>query len=215
MSKQYKILALGSYEDAIYHPFQGIDNELKKIFYEHELVCSGKYNDLETLQDYHLVILYLDIWHSSLPKEKAQPLTDDQTIGLMDFVTNGGRLLVLHNGISVQSRPELEKLIGARFVTHPPMTTLIYHFQKETFTDGMQTYTLQEEPYQYEMENDGKDIFMTYSYERKEYPAGWRKTIGEGRLVYLAPGHSCCQFKSPSYRNVIYQCAKRMMQKEM
>lgn len=73
-------------------------------------------------------------------------------------------------------------------------------------TKDCAAFTMTEEPYQFELEDDRKEIFLTYAYHGKEYPAGWRKTFGKGKVVYLAPGHTADKFACEQYIRLIRSC---------
>ena len=67
-----------------------------------------------------------------------------------------------------------------------------------------------EEPYQFELEDDGKELLLTYRYRGREYPAGWKKAFGKGRLIYLAPGHTPSQFQNKAYVKLIRNCMEEL-----
>lgn len=202
-----KILAVGNYKDAMYHPFGGVDECLKKMFPEMELVCTddtGKLFDLKT-EEYSGVISYLDIWDGAL--------TDAESEALYSYVEAGGALLILHNGISIQSQEKLEKMMGGKFLTHPAMEEIRFEMKEHVITEGCSAFSLPEEPYQFELTEDDKEVFLVYIYRDKEYVAGWSKVVGEGRLAFLTPGHTAEVFKIPEYIQLIQNSMKWCMKK--
>ena len=201
-----KILAIGNYNDAMYHPFGGVDECLKAMFPDKELICTdatSKLLDLKT-GEYSGLISYLDIWDGELTEEESE--------ALYSYVVSGGALLILHNGISIQSREKLEKMMGAKFLTHPPMEEIRFELKPHIITEGCSAFSLPEEPYQFELTEDDKEVFLTYIYRDKEYVAGWSKVVGEGRLVFLTPGHTAEVFKLPEYVKLIQNSMKWCMQ---
>lgn len=192
-----KILVLGNYQDAMYHPFGGVDERLIKILPGQELICTDSSQRLLELEKegFAGVISYLDIWDGEL--------TERETEALYSFVQKGGALLILHNGISIQSRKELRELIGAKFVTHPPQEVIRFEVKSHFITEGCDSFELSEEPYQFEMDKDGKELILTYFYRGQEYPAGWCKGSGMGRMVFLTPGHTPEIFDCPAYAKLI------------
>lgn len=192
-----KILVIGNYKDAMYHPLGGVDEELKKMFPNMELFCTDETKHLLALkaENFAGVISYLDIWNGKL--------TDEETEALYTFVAEGGALLVLHNGISIQSRDKLKNMMGAKFITHPPMEQIEFKLKPHAITEGCEDFYMEEEPYQFEMVADDKEFFLIYIYREKEYPAGWSKRIGEGRLVFLTPGHTVEIFQNQRYVKLI------------
>lgn len=194
-----KILAIGNYTDAMYHGFTGVDERLKLILSDYELVCTDDTAMLLSLNENNFsgVISYLDIWNSKL--------SDDESAALEKFVTAGGGALLLHNGISIQSQPALLQLAGGKFLGHPQHEVICFTPKAHTITTGCDRFSLDEEPYQLELVSDDKEIILTYWYKNKEYPAGWCKTAGAGRLVYLCPGHTPEIFDCPQYQKLIRQ----------
>lgn len=194
-----KILAIGNYTDAMYHGFAGVDERLKQILSDYELVCTDDTKSLLTAKEngFWGIISYLDIWNSKL--------SDDEAVALEKFVTDGGGALLLHNGISIQSQPALLQLAGGKFLGHPQHEVIRFEPKPHPITAGCDGFSLDEEPYQIEMVSDAKEIILTYWYKDKEYPAGWCKTAGAGRLVYLCPGHTPEIFDCPQYQKLIRQ----------
>ena len=194
-----KILAIGNYTDAMYHPFGGVDECLKNMFPEMEIVCEDDTGCLLDLEkgNYAGVISYLDIWDGAL--------TEEESGALRTFVERGGALLILHNGISIQSREELKEMMGAKFLTHPPMEEITFSVKPHEITAGCTDFSIPEEPYQFEMVEDDKEVFLVYIYRGQEYVAGWSKYVGAGRLVFLTPGHTAEIFKLPEYVKLIQQ----------
>lgn len=195
-----KILLIGNYKDAIYHPLGGVDEEMRRIFPDAELICTDDTGMLLELEKERFcgLISYLDIWKGALSEEEAR--------AVLHFVDEGGALLLLHNGISIQSRDELKKMIGGKFTGHPPKEVLRFKVRKQALTDGCEDFALDEEPYRFELEEDGKNIFLTYDYHGEECPAGWSKTQGKGRVVFLAPGHTAESFADAAYGRLIRKC---------
>lgn len=190
-----KILLFGMYENAMYHPLTDIDIYLKSLVSDKELDVTDQIEKICEAEQYDAVISYWDDWNEPIPEKAAN--------ALYRYVENGGSLLALHNGISIQLQDRLKKLVGGKFITHPEQETLTFVVKKNEMTDGCKDFSMKEEPYQFELEDDGKEIILTYLYREKEYPAGWRKYFGKGKVVYLAPGHTIHSFFNPEYTLLI------------
>lgn len=194
-----KLLVLGNYQDAIYHNFSGVDEQIKLILEEKYTVhCTDKFEVLEGDLDYAGIISYVDLWKGTLSEQQA--------IQLLSYVEGGGGFCMLHNGISIQNHEQLVKMIGAKFLSHPKMEELTFETKPHPITEGIKTFLLFEEPYQLEV-LDEKDlcIFLTYSYQGKEYLAGYSKEVGKGRVVYLVPGHTVESFEQKEYQKLMKQ----------
>lgn len=198
-----KILVIGMYEKAMYHPLTGVDRYLTSIQPDVQFTFSEQICDLCKAEEYDAVISYWDDWD--------EPISEDSSLALQQYVKNGGNLLVLHNGISVQLQECLEKMIGARFITHPAQEEITFVIKDREFTKGCKEFVLVEEPYLFDMEDDDKDVFMHYVYREKEYPAAWQKEYGNGKIIYLMPGHTPEKFRNQEYTKLIQNCINYLL----
>lgn len=202
MSK-FKALALGNYTDVKYHPFEKVDREIEGCLEDVAQVTStGDYNVLQkdTLNSYQLFISYTEF--------ADQPLSQEQVAALLDYVVNGGGLLVIHNGISLQKNKELMALIGAKFTGHPDFTTLsIESFLSDhPIMKGIEPYEIADEPYRFDLlPHFDTTILAHYKHEDKLWPAAWAHDYGLGRVVYLMNGHQLSCFSVQPFRQLIKQ----------
>ena len=191
-----KVLVIGMYDNAMYHPLTGVDEALRGMFPELELTVTDQIMALCEADQYDCIVSYWDDWNKPIPDQAAE--------ALYEYVKKGGSLMVLHNGISLQLQDSLAKMIGGRFITHPQQEVITFLMKEHELTKNCREFELVEEPYQFEMEDDRKEIFLMYTYRGKEYPAGWRKTFGEGKVVYLMPGHTADKFACEEYIRLIW-----------
>jgi uncharacterized protein len=196
-----KAILIGDNIKAQYHPLNSVEKEIAEIFKDiAELEISDDHNLLciDNLKSFDLCILYVDRWNETADDEQIQ--------GLMSFLENGGALLVVHNGISLQTNKTFTDLIGARFTEHPPYTKLMMKSRDEenAILDGIGPFEIEEEPYRFDFcGNKNIRIFMEYEHEGNTYPAGWLWNYGTGRAVYLMPGHNVQAFRNDIYRQII------------
>jgi len=195
-----KILVFGQYEEAMYHPLTGVDVYLERILPDMELTFTNDILKVCDVKQYDGVISYWDDWKNPIPQEVSD--------ALYQYVKEGGPLLVLHNGISIQLQEPLKEMVGGYFLTHPQQEEIKFVLKAHELTNGCQDFSLVEEPYQFELEEDDKELFMTYLYRGKEYPAGWKKTFCKGEVIYLTPGHTPEKFEDKQYTKLIQNCVK-------
>ncbi|MDQ0061057.1 ThuA domain-containing protein [Paenibacillus harenae] len=206
MSGLIRTLVFGDNERAPYHPLHAIEKELRAIIGEgFHMEMTDDYERLhkESIEQYDLCISYADCWE--------EKLTDAQVAGLLAFVAEGGGLLVIHNGISVQNRHELRQLIGAKFLGHPAYRRLTFQYAdtRHVMVEGAEPFEMDEEPYRFEMDSFiDTELLMTYTIDGKSYPAAWAHKYGLGRVAYLMPGHHAPSFALPAYRSLIKSAAK-------
>ncbi len=193
MVTEDRVLALGTRINAPYHPFGDREARFAEIL---QGICGTECTDdagrLKELSSFRGVLCYLDEWKIPVAPECAR--------GLVRFVQEGGGLMLLHNGICIQSDPEIEKMIGGRFLNHPRQEEIA--FVPVGFFAGRTPFSVTEEPYRFALRDPG-EIVLEYRYRGKTYPAGWRRRFGEGRIMYLCPGHTGEVFDVPAYRDLI------------
>ena len=204
-ANKLKALLAGNYSRVEYHPLEGVDRQLCALLQdEWNIECTEDYDMLRAgqLERFLLCISYIDTW-----KEKK---TGKQVAGLLSFVSGGGGLLVIHNGISLHNDYELAQMMGAKFLGHPAYEKL--HF-KSTAPDheimkGIESFEIEDEPYRFEFDNlTEKTVLFEYGNEGSVWPGAWALEYGLGRVVYLMPGHTADSFANLQYREIIRRSA--------
>ena len=99
-----KVLVIGMYDNAMYHPLTGVDEALRGMFPELELTMTDQIMTLCEADQYDCIVSYWDDWNKPIPDQAAE--------ALYEYVKKGGSLLLLHNGISLQLQDSLAKMIG-------------------------------------------------------------------------------------------------------
>jgi uncharacterized protein len=207
MNNRHRVLLIGdTAELAPYHPLHRIEEELRSILGERFAVESHtayRQIGLQELRSFGLCISYADCWGDTLSDTLAE--------GLSAYTEQGGSMLVIHNGISLQAHEELYRLVGAKFTGHPPYQTLSFRVAQpeHPVMHGIPSFTLDEEPYQYEYHTQAQlDILMEYECNGQTVPAVWVTHRGAGRLVYVMPGHHAPTFRHPIVRYLLRNCAE-------
>lgn len=196
----------GDYDSAKWHPANGIDGEIAEILQDELVVtCTEDYGPLTRgdLEQYAMVISYADCW-----QEKTSP---NLVHAVLSYVSGGGSLMAIHNGIFMQEDFELAQMLGAKFTKHPEYTVLDYVpiSSEHPIIEGMTRWSMGEEPYQFVFDDFcKKEIFLEYIYEDQSWPAGWTIEYGLGRIVYLAPGHDIRSFQNTSFREIILRSSR-------
>lgn len=141
-------------------------------------------------------------------------MSDSVQQAFVDYVTQGGGLLAIHSGTAeYREATQLRRLLGGVFTHHPkqcPVT--VAPIAGHELAAGSSAFTLKDEHYFMEIDDDGIDIFLTSGSEHGEQPAGWTRTQGAGRVCVLTPGHNVEIWLAPAYQrlitNALYWCAK-------
>lgn len=133
---------------------------------------------------------------------------------LLEYVHNGGGLMVVHGGITTQNKSRaFSRLVGASFDYHPPQQPIQIHlvdpehplvqvFPKEGFKHI-------DEPYFYSNAYEDKDFRPLLYFNNEEItgqrePAktgktyvAWIRSEGKGKVMYCSPSHNAQSFENP------------------
>lgn len=191
-----KIIVIGD-TVAPYHPLSTIF-PIAKALSEESLTFTNDYGFFQKLGEYDLLICHVDAWFKQLAENEAG--------GLLDYLSNGGRMLSIHTGMSIQATPALASLHGAKFLDHPPYCELTINVKKEHhLADSVESFMISDEPYHFEVYEE-LDVFASYVYNDSAIPAAWEKAYGKGKLIYLMPGHDEMVFRNAEYLKLIKNC---------
>ena len=197
-------LLIGTPGGGPWHPLEAVEGEFRSLLGgDFQLETAVTADRLTALDSYRLVICFADQWETAL--------TDDQMAGISGFLDRGGGVLVVHNGLSYQSRPEFASLVGKRFTGHPPYTRLTFRAVADhpVCRESDPEWALDDEPYRFESVPDCPlTVLHEYLHEGVWYPAAWVRDLPAGRLVYLMPGHTVESFLHPSYRKLLLATAR-------
>ena len=200
-----KILIIGDYEAAKWHPLKGVDEQLKLILKDYDVEFTEEYTGLtcDELKKYSLLINYADAWGKRGTRQTAG--------AILAYTAGGGSLLTLHSGIIMKSTPEMELMQGGRFTGHPDACDLTYTpaESKHPILDGIQAFTIFEEPYRLTLADFAEhEMLVSYSHEGQDYPAAWVLPYGMGKVVYLSMGHSAKSFENDMFAKLILNSVK-------
>ena len=198
-----KILVLGDYSLGTWHPLYGVDAQLKRILNEYSVEITNEYQKLtlDILFDYDFIINYIDAF------DKRG--SSDISSLLISYVALGGVMMVVHNGIIVKKQPELEQMYGASFNGHPRHEQIKFvHAESHPLGKTIMPFEVDEEPYMFTMSNIAKvTVVMNYEYHDELYPAVWVRVFGNGKILYILPGHNAQTFKNEGFEILIRQGA--------
>ncbi len=139
---------------------------------------------------------------------------DEWTIAhtrLADYVSRGGALLVLHNGIAAFSDlPAWSNWVGGAWVEgvsmHPPIAdnTITPRELDHPIVDGLGPITVHDELYSHLGRADDNTVLAHHRYDDQKQPLVWVRENATGRVVFDALGHDVRSYDSES-RNRLLQ----------
>lgn len=200
-----KAVILGDREKKIYHPLDRIQEDLNVMLKDHFSVSfTEDYEAMnkDRINSCEVFVAYTDKWDG--------PVSDQQAAGLINYVEEGGGLVVLHTGVSLSAHEKLLGLIGARFTGHPPYQSLEFESVREEtgelhpIVQGLEPFQSEDEPYQYAFVDGIENQFiLRYVLNGDSYPAAWVRHVGKGRIVSLMPGHHSNSLQHPEVHKLI------------
>jgi len=202
-----KAVLYGYYSNYLYHPLKGVDDEIRSVFDSFlEVNATDDINvfNHDTLKETELLILYMDRLETGVNAKQAA--------AVLSYVSNGGKLLVLHNGISFYNGYEYFQMAGGKFDHHPEIRDLTFRlYRAHPITEGIDEFVIFDEPYRFEFtSHTPRKVFLEYEMDGEYYPAGWTVDFCLGKIVYLMPGHTAESFRNESYRRLILNSYKWM-----
>jgi type 1 glutamine amidotransferase len=131
-------------------------------------------------------------------------VTDAVQDAFVDYVRQGGGLLAVHSGTVYAQEPVMRGLIGGAFVRHPKQCPVTVEPKEgHPLTAGSKPFTLVDEHYIMELDDQAADVFVTTTSEHGTQPGGWTRIEGEGRVCVLTPGHNVEVWQHPSFQALL------------
>lgn len=160
--------------------------------------------------------LFLDLLQENTSYSDAQIATEARKYeqNLIEYVSNGGGLVLLHGGIVVQNNSmEFSKMTGGSFDYHPKQQQmhlkevdmnhpLIKAFKGKGYIHTDEPYFFKNAYFSYNFrpllyfETDKIEGLRTAVDYKRNYVA-WIKRHGKGRVFYTSPSHNAQSFEHP------------------
>jgi type 1 glutamine amidotransferase len=188
-----ELTVIGS-TDGKWHPID-IIKTLGETIGDYKLVYTDDYDHLFNLKEHPMLINFLDLWE--------MPLNEEQAKALKEYLADGGKILSIHTGISIQDTPEMMELHGAHFTGHPDYCELsIKLVPGHPVTDELDDFEISDEPYYFVIKGP-ITLLANYEHDGNIIPAAWEHKFGKGTLIYLMPGHDKASIENKQYRKLI------------
>jgi type 1 glutamine amidotransferase len=122
-----------------------------------------------------------------------------------EYVERGGGLLVIHSGASgYDGIPSMRRLPAGAFAHHPPPCPVtVEPVAGHPMCEGVEAFTEIDEHYFMHFDDPAADVFLHSRSEHGVQPAGWRRTVGNGRVCVLTPGHQLAVWLEPGFRRLL------------
>jgi len=192
----------------------------------------------ETLNHYKMLIIFRDsmIWPNGygtssaisdppLPKYENRSIhwmTEEQGRAVKDFVNTGGLALFYHNTTYIAAGNEMfQQVLGATTEGHPPTRPFKVRITNPNhpIMQGVNDFIVTDEQHFMRLGIDPKYVFMesinedglTHQDMDASCHAGWAYNYGQGRICYLAPGHTIAALWNPEYEKIQQNAVRWLM----
>lgn len=204
----HEILLFGG---GTYHDFAGFAQAMGPVLAQDGYTLTLTY-DLDELSRLNQrqpaqVMLYTCLGGVDPKQPQSREISAEQTEGLVAWVRAGGRLLAAHSAtVMPEWNGALRRLIGARFVSHPPQFdfTVTPLYREHPITAGVGAFTVHDEFYIEAYEPDVQ-VHMSALDRGVSYPMVWSRIEGAGKVAHVAPGHGPATWGHPAYRQLMRQ----------
>lgn len=184
------------------HDFDFARWKLAEALYQAGDIRTDAFNDYETVRGDMLVSYTSQV-----------PVTDEGCERLEAFLSNGGRWFAIHASNSVAGNPHLPYILGSKFITHPPYThfNVVVSAPNDPLLSGIEPFEVDDELYVIEHADDVEVLLETRwggealggrQVEEGRRPLMYRRSVGDGGVLYLALGHCNRPFDTPPSRQL-------------
>jgi type 1 glutamine amidotransferase len=210
MEEKKILLLLGG----TYHDFEGFASTMGAVFRESGGQVEVTYDPTRLAhleeQSFDVVVLYTCLGGTEEDGKRGEDLNTVQTESLVRWVRAGGGLLAAHAATVVgDTNPELHRLIGGKFVSHPPpfVFTVYPMFREHPLTTGIRAFSVYDELY-VERYDETVGIHMVAIDRGICYPMVWSRAEGKGAVVHIALGHGPEVWELQPYQRLMVQAVE-------
>ena len=131
---------------------------------------------------------------------------------LETYVRNGGGFLSVHSGNSFTQKDckSYTDFVGNSFVKHPPRCEIEVVVKKaHPVTKNIHNFVIRDEHYELEHIADDAEILLeSISETGGTQVAGYVRTMGNGKICMLSPGHILSVWENESFRQLLKNALK-------
>lgn len=153
--------------------------------------------------DYQAIFVCKDNRNSY--EDEGQWLTDVVATKFTDYVSDGGRLVVLHAGIVAPTSSKIFKdLVGCAFEMHPDQCPVEYIPVGDTpVINKVSTFIEHDEHYKINIYTTDITVFLNSKSQFFDEVAGYYRQVGSGTVCVMSPGHNLPVWLNPNYQTLI------------
>ena len=149
--------------------------------------------------DYAAVVVYTTGFHDDLTPAREQ--------GLLDFVKKGGGFVGIHSAAdSFRGSRAYVDMLNGEFLTHPEHHEFNINIVEKGhyLTVRMPDFAVYDEMYHLQNFDPARcTVLATTQWQGKPKPMAYTRNHGQGRVVYLANGHTQQAWRHPEFRKLL------------
>lgn len=210
--------------DDVWHPVEVIQrglSDLQDKEFHFDYVCAAK--DIltpEFIAEYPVIV---NCKGNAITAANQEPwyepgVTEVGVKEFADYVNAGGGFLSVHAGNTAtrNSWNDYVDFVGNSFVTHPLRCEIDIEVVKEhPVTEGVTDFTIRDEHYELADIAEDADVFLrSVSATGGNQIAGYSRTLGEGKICVLTPGHVLAVWKNEMFRKLFFNAIRWAMRKQ-
>jgi len=172
-----------------------------------------------SLKNFEILVILRDgmNWPNGYDKPAVKWMTDAQQQAIWDFVNEGHGFLALHNAQAIYPPGGLYyQLIGGDFAGHPKPYTYTVRIENKDhpITAGVEDFQIFDEQHTLKYFLDREHLLLrSIAPDNLQSEAGWFRDVGQGRLAYLAPGHTPEALGHPMMQRLIRNSLNWLLKK--
>lgn len=207
--------------DDVWHPAEVIERglrELKSEEFVFDIVKDAK--DILTPEMLERYPVIMNCKGNNLTVGNEAPWMEEGVteVGpkeLEAYVKKGGGFLSVHSGNSFMAEQckAYTDFVGNSFVTHPPRCEIRVNVtEAHPVTEGVTSFVIRDEHYQLDhIAEDAKILLESVSQTGGTQVAGYVRTMGEGRICVLTPGHILAVWQKKEFQQLLVNGLKWCM----
>lgn len=167
----------------------------------------------ENLEEFDMVVLSRYAFHDGLntpeidAKDRIPWISSRQEALIEQYVSEGGRLLLHHDGIGHYKRGNgICRLSKAFCDGHPPIGPItVSPVPGHDFLNrGIEPYIIYDEEFNLELKEEETNVFLeSFSERNGRRPQGWYHSYGKGKVIVFVPGHDDTVLRHPMVKQGI------------
>jgi len=136
-----------------------------------------------------------------------EEMTPAREKGLLEFVRNGGGFVGIHSASdSFRDNREFIDMLGCEFLTHPEHHEFSVEITDKNhyITTRVPNFSVYDEMYHLENFDPAQvTLLASTTWQGKKMAMAYAKSYGQGRVSYLANGHTLQVWKHPEFRKLL------------